>query len=692
MLASIILRSSSQDKCSAAAQSSAAQAAITKQAAMEITAASFTNEAFANLQPRRPRVAKDPSLPVLAARDEVLAAVRGHSTVLVVGETGSGKSDASAAVPPRRQTVRAAGRPAPLRHAAPASGGPHGERARRRGARRGHWRRGRLRHALRAQGVQKNVGGLRDRTALVVREMLGDEQLQRYGVLIVDEAHERSVHTDVLLGLAKRTQSKRPLKLILMSATLDIDSLKITSTTAPSSRCRGASTPSTCSTLSTHWTTTTRPARRAARSSTRTKLARATSSSSCRARRRSRAAWPCSRSGSLNVVVVPLYAALSKEKQLEAFAPAPNGKRKFIVSTTIAETSVTVQGVRHVVDPGWAKNRGCDARGFEALRVEATSKAQARQRAGRAGREAPGRCYRLYPEAAWDSLPDATAPEILRCDLAGVVLSLKALGVARPETFDFVTKPPRHALLRALETLYACEALDDRGALTALGRRLASLPLPPLLASAVDLASTQFRDGAPDVLWVVAAVVSSEHGLFVQPRGGEARDNAIRARDAFEDRSGDLWTSRNALKAAANERNRQQWCRKRFLSASAVESALRVRKQLLDVLSKDVFAPTEAIPLDTARTAALDCVAKALCVQNAAVRDPAKRCFRALRNDAAVAVHPGSILHGRNPPPEALVFASSVQTTKLFLRGVSAVDASTLARLAPRLFSAVCEV
>ena len=249
------------------------------------------------------------------------------------------------------------------------------------------------------------------------------------------------------------------------------------------------------------------------------------------------------------------------------------------------------------------------------------------------------------------------------------------------------SKPPRHALLRALETLYACEALDDRGALTALGRRLASLPLPPLLASAVDLASTQFRDGAPDVLWVVAAVVSSEHGLFVQPRGGEARDNAIRARDAFEDRSGDLWTSRNALKAAANERNRPQWCRKRFLSTTAVESALRVRKQLLDVLSKEIFAPTEAIPLDTARTAALDCVAKALCVQNAAVRDPAKRCFRALRNDAAVAVHPGSILHGRNPPPEALVFASSVQTTKLFLRGVSAVDASTLARLAPRLFS-----
>ena len=653
---------------------------------MEITAASFTNEAFANLQPRRPRVAKDPSLPVLAARDEVLAAVRGHSTVLVVGETGSGKStqvpqfllDAKLCAPQdgRRLCVTQPRRVAVLTVS---------ERV---AAERGVDIGGEVGYAMRFERkASKKTAAVFATDGLVVREMLGDEQLQRYGVLIVDEAHERSVHTDVLLGLAKRTQSKRPLKLILMSATLDIESLK-----NYFDDCAVVKVPGRLHAVDVFYTVDALDdyheacatccaqlhADKTCKGDVLVFMPGQEEIASCVAMLEERLS---------GVVVVPLYAALSKEKQLEAFAPAPSGKRKFIVSTTIAETSVTVQGVRHVIDPGWAKNRGCDARGFEALRVEATSKAQARQRAGRAGREAPGRCYRLYPEAAWDSLPDATAPEILRCDLAGVVLSLKALGVARPETFDFVTKPPRHALLRALETLYACEALDDRGALTALGRRLASLPLPPLLASAVDLASTSFRDGAPDVLWVVAAVVSSEHGLFVQPRGGEARDNAIRARDAFEDRSGDLWTSRNALKAAANERNRQQWCRKRFLSASAVESALRVRKQLLDVLSKDVFAPTEAIPLDTARTAALDCVAKALCVQNAAVRDPAKRCFRALRNDAAVAVHPGSILHGRNPPPEALVFASSVQTTKLFLRGVSAVDASTLARLAPRLFS-----
>lgn len=653
----------------------------------QITAASFTSEAFANLQPRKPREARDPTLPVLAARDEILEAVRTHATVLIAGETGSGKStqipqfllDAKICTPKdgKRLCVTQPRRVAVLtvsERVAAERGGDLG---------------GEVGYAMRFERVvSKRTSAVFATDGLIVREMLGDTELKRYGCVIVDEAHERSVHTDVLLGLCKRTQQKRPLKLILMSATLDVASFQ-----NYFEDCAVVKVPGRLHDVDVFYCA---EAVDDYHEACITCCAQLHADPTCEGdilvfmpgQEEIAACQALLEERLAGVLVVPLYAALSKEKQLEAFAPAPPGKRKFIISTTIAETSVTVSGVRHVIDPGWAKNRGCDSRGFEALRVEATSKAQARQRAGRAGREAPGRCYRLYPETAWTSLPDATPPEILRCDLAGVVLSLKALGVARPETFDFVTKPPRHALLRALETLYACDALDAKGALTALGRRLASLPLPPLLASAVDLASTTFKDGAPDVLWVVAAVVASEHGLFVQPRNGEARDDAIRARDAFEDRSGDLWTSRNALRAAAVEKNRLHWCRKRFLSVSAVDSALRVRKQLLDVLDKGVFAPARTIPLDTARTAALDCVAKALCVQNAAVRDPVKRCFRALRNDAEVAVHPGSVLHGRNPPPEALVFASSVHTTKLFLRGVTAVDAATLARLAPRLFSA----
>ena len=587
----------------------------------QITAASFTSEAFANLQPRKPREARDPTLPVLAARDEILEAVRTHATVLIAGETGSGKStqipqfllDAKICTPKdgKRLCVTQPRRVAVLtvsERVAAERGGDLG---------------GEVGYAMRFERVvSKRTSAVFATDGLIVREMLGDTELKRYGCVIVDEAHERSVHTDVLLGLCKRTQQKRPLKLILMSATLDVASLQ-----NYFEDCAVVKVP-----------------------------------------------------GRLHDVDV-FYCAEAVDDYHEAC----------ITCCAQLHADPTCEGDILVFMPGQEEIAACQALLEERLagvRVEATSKAQARQRAGRAGREAPGRCYRLYPETAWTSLPDATPPEILRCDLAGVVLSLKALGVARPETFDFVTKPPRHALLRALETLYACDALDAKGALTALGRRLASLPLPPLLASAVDLASTTFKDGAPDVLWVVAAVVASEHGLFVQPRNGEARDDAIRARDAFEDRSGDLWTSRNALRAAAVEKNRPHWCRKRFLSVSAVDSALRVRKQLLDVLDKGVFAPARTIPLDTARTAALDCVAKALCVQNAAVRDPVKRCFRALRNDAEVAVHPGSVLHGRNPPPEALVFASSVHTTKLFLRGVTAVDAATLARLAPRLFSA----
>ncbi|KAH8062485.1 helicase [Aureococcus anophagefferens] len=251
--------------------------------------------------------------------------------------------------------------------------------------------------------------------------------------------------------------------------------------------------------------------------------------------------------GAAPSLVVPLYGALPREDQLRAFAPAP-GRRKFVVATTIAETSVTIGGVRHVVDPGLVKARATSTAGFESLKLAPTSKAQARQRAGRAGREAPGRCYRLYPEASWAALADGVAPEILRCDLASVVLQLKALGVDRPETFDYVSRPPRAALLRALETLHAVGALDDAGTLTARGARLAKLPLAPVLAKALDGAAEddRYAPGADAVLTIVAVVAASDHGVFARVRSRRPRRHPRGAADV----PGDLLTARNAYDAS----------------------------------------------------------------------------------------------------------------------------------------------
>ncbi|CAM9423081.1 unnamed protein product, partial [Hapterophycus canaliculatus] len=182
-------------------------------------------------------------------------------------------------------------------------------------------------------------------------------------------------------------------------------------------------------------------------------------------------------------MVCPVFAALPQEQQLEAFEPAPRGTRKFVLATNIAETSITINGIRFVVDSGKVKVRSFQpSTGMEFLRSQDVSKAQATQRAGRAGREAPGVCYRLFREDSYLELGDAPTPEILRVNLAQVVLQLKVMGIDDPSTFDYVTAPSRAALLKALKTLAMLGALDRTGQVTPDGRKMASLPLDPAFA------------------------------------------------------------------------------------------------------------------------------------------------------------------------------------------------------------------
>ena len=162
-----------------------------------------------------------------------------------------------------------------------------------------------------------------------------------------------------------------------------------------------------------------------------------------------------------------------------------------ILATNIAETSLTIAGVRYVVDPGLSKQRAFNPRsGVDTLAVAPISRAAARQRAGRAGREAPGKCFRLYTEEAFHGLPAATRPEILRANLGGVVLQLKALGIDDVLSFPLLDPPPRAALLRSLELLYALGALDDSGKLTGVGTSMARFPLEPMVRLCCFVASS----------------------------------------------------------------------------------------------------------------------------------------------------------------------------------------------------------
>jgi len=191
------------------------------------------------------------------------------------------------------------------------------------------------------------------------------------------------------------------------------------------------------------------------------------------------------------LIPCPIFAAQDSATQQRIFEPAPQGTRKVILATNIAETSITIPNIRYVIDTGCHKSRGYNAKiGIESLLVEPISKSSARQRMGRAGREAPGLCFRLYTEDSFDLLEEDAIPEIKRCNLESAILSLKATGIDDVTRFDFMDRPSKSGLLRSLEHLYALEALDDQGNLTDIGKQMAAFPVDPpyakvLLQSAV---------------------------------------------------------------------------------------------------------------------------------------------------------------------------------------------------------------
>ena len=306
--------------------------------------------------------------------------------------------------------------------------------------------------------------------------------------------------------------------------------------------------------------------------------------------------------------VVPLYAALSADAQAAAFAPPPPGTRKVVLATNVAETSVTVPGVRFVVDSGLVKLRSFDAsRGADSLAVVPVSKAQAKQRAGRAGREAPGKCFRLYTEESYSGLAATTLPEIARVNLRGAVLQLAALGVKDPLRFDFMDRPPAAALLRAVESLVALGAFeiprggkggeggDNRIRLTEVGAAMARLPVDPplarvLLAAAAadnDADNTSSSPSSSPITLDAAAVVAmvSTDQVFLDSPGKRERAAELRARFAARG-DGDAVTALRVFRGfqATPPEARKGWCSDFYFSYRALRKAVDIYGQLLDHL------------------------------------------------------------------------------------------------------------
>lgn len=282
------------------------------------------------------------------------------------------------------------------------------------------------------------------------------------------------------------------------------------------------------------------------------------------------------------LIILPVYSALPSEMQSKIFEPAPPGSRKVVIATNIAETSITIDGVFYVIDPGFVKQNKWDAKlGMDSLVVVPISQAAARQRAGRAGRTGPGKCYRLYTEPAYrnEMLPN-TIPEIQLLNLSMTVLTLKAMGVNDLLHFDFMDPPPEANLIQALEQLYALQALDDEGLLTRLGRKMAEFPLEPqlskMLIQSVDLGCSE------EILTVVAMLTAGN--VFYRPKEKQAQADSKKAK--FHQPEGDQLTLLTVYNGWKASNFASPWCFDNFIQARSMKRAQDVRKQLLGIMDR----------------------------------------------------------------------------------------------------------
>ncbi|PIO25806.1 hypothetical protein AB205_0080740 [Aquarana catesbeiana] len=289
-----------------------------------------------------------------------------------------------------------------------------------------------------------------------------------------------------------------------------------------------------------------------------------------------------------DIKIIPLYSTLPPQQQQRIFEPPPPKKasgaigRKVVVSTNIAETSLTIDGVVFVIDPGFAKQKVYNPRiRVESLLVTAISKASAQQRAGRAGRTRPGKCFRLYTEKAYKTeMQDNTYPEILRSNLGSVVLQLKKLGIDDLVHFDFMDPPAPETLMRALELLNYLAALNDDGDLTELGSMMAEFPLDPQLAKMV-IASCEYNC-SNEILSITAML--SVPQCFIRPT--EVKKAADEAKMRFAHIDGDHLTLLNVYHAFKQNHESSQWCYDNFINYRSLMSADNVRQQLSRIMDR----------------------------------------------------------------------------------------------------------